>query len=178
MGVCRSFHRWARAAPRSAVAELGVVRPLRTIPVLERVKNLFGNRLKQPRGSTWDSTLLAASEELLDDHDLSASIPLPTGITCEMVVSFILSAARSSPNHQAIVSHLIERFGLQSRSALIAIDRTLGGVVRASARRPEVCPDSVCDPLAWHSFQKASADRAIIDDIYPGLQSHDEPKVA
>ena len=26
MGVCRSFHRLARAAPRSAVAELGVVR--------------------------------------------------------------------------------------------------------------------------------------------------------
>ena len=26
MGVCRSFHGWARAAPRSAVAELGVVR--------------------------------------------------------------------------------------------------------------------------------------------------------
>ena len=28
MGGCRSFHRWARAAPRSAVAELGVVRRL------------------------------------------------------------------------------------------------------------------------------------------------------
>ena len=27
-GVCRSFHGWARAAPRSAVAELGVVRRL------------------------------------------------------------------------------------------------------------------------------------------------------
>ena len=38
MGVCRSFHRWARAAPRSAVAELGVVRPL--APMSKRSEQL------------------------------------------------------------------------------------------------------------------------------------------
>ena len=35
MGVCRSSHRWARAAPRSAVAELGVVRRFYTSPMNE-----------------------------------------------------------------------------------------------------------------------------------------------
>ena len=35
-GVWRSFHGWARAAPRSAVAELGVVRRFCAYPLNER----------------------------------------------------------------------------------------------------------------------------------------------
>jgi hypothetical protein len=115
--------------------------------VLKRIKQFFSGRSKSRPKMTWISAWAAASEEVGDNNDLGVTILLPTDVTYEMVVSYILDAARSAPVFETIVDRLTKQFGLRSRDAVTAIDRCLGGVFRAMESRPELCPDSTRDPI-------------------------------
>jgi len=132
------------------------------------------NRNRKP-ASAWDTALATASEELLDDHDLGVTISLPAGITYEDIVGYILGEARNNPDYKIIVDHLCGQFGLEHSEADRAVDRTLGGIVRAAFRRPDLSPDLAADPIAWHSFQKASENPAIVDEIFGGWKLPDVP---
>ena len=67
MGVVRSFHGWARAAPRSAVAELGVVRPIHRTMLTPRQRKLavFG------AFSLITASIVVAWDVLSDSDDAS-----------------------------------------------------------------------------------------------------------
>jgi hypothetical protein len=72
-----------------------------------------------------------------------------------------------------IAKHLTRAFGLEARDVSRAIDRTLGGVVRAAHRQSKFCPDPARDPIAWHSFKKASHNYYFVQDIYHGYSLFD-----
>lgn len=143
---------------------------VRELHLLRRAWTLFQDRRNHPsqRASSWDSMLLAASEELLDDNDLSRRVLLPAGATYEALTRSILDHARVTPDLDVLINHLHQCFGISRGDAGIAIDRALGGVVRAASQRADVSPDPERDPVAWHAYERSRSERRIIDDIYPG----------
>lgn len=143
--------------------------------MLDLFKRLFCNSSRQAPDLGWISQWGAASEEVGPDgtaDDFSATITLSAGVTYDAVVSYILDAARGNPVLDAVNDRLTKEFGLAPRDAVTAIDRCMGGIFRAMAARPELCPNLKQDPIAWHSFQMATANRAIIDDIESVIKSY------
>lgn len=84
-------------------------------------------------GTAWESMLLAASEELLDESGLSAAVSLPVGAKFEDVADSIIEHARMNPDIDTVVSYLQTHWKLSRPDAIKAIDRTLGGIVRAAS---------------------------------------------
>jgi hypothetical protein len=152
----------------------------RELNVLRRSWALFRQRrliLPKP-ASAWVSLLTAASEELSDDSDLARTIPLPPGFKYEAFVGSIIAHARLSPDLDLFVRHLRKEFKISSEHALTAIDRAMGGVVRAGSNLPDVCPDPDRDPIAWHAYQICRLESQAIADICPGWRRTDGPQPA
>jgi hypothetical protein len=143
---------------------------IRELHILRRAWLLFRERRAHPPrcASGWDSMLVAASAELLDDDDLSRTVMLPSGATYEGLTRTILDHARVPPDIDELINHLQLAFGISYADAVTAIDRALGGVVRAASGRADVSPDPERDPVAWHAYERCRSERHIIDDIYPG----------
>ncbi len=53
--------------------------------------------------------------------------------------------------------------------AEFALDRVLGGIVRAATKNPANCPDIAKDPVAWASYQLAISKPEIIRAIRPEM---------
>ena len=122
----------------------------------------------------WISQWAAASEEVGPDgtaDEFTFTIPLRAGASYEAIVAYILDAARGTPVLDAVADHLTKQFRLTPRDASRAIDRCMGGLFRAMKARPELCPNLENDPLAWHSFQMATADPVVIRDIVAAIES-------
>ena len=123
---------------------------------------------KQPVGTSWQSTVLAASEEWVDERHFRFLPTLNDANAIELLALTIITKARKHPDQGALIGELTTKFSLPDGEALTAIDRALGGVVRAASQNLEARPSSIDDPVAAASFDIAMLDERVIDDIYPG----------
>ena len=101
------------------------------------------------------------------------SIAIPGGQTVGQLVDRTLALLLSGAPRRDAVGALVAEFGLPEADAELAVDRTLGGVVRAATRNEANRPDRTKDPVAWESFQRAASDRSIIARLRP--EYADEP---
>lgn len=95
------------------------------------------------------------------------NVPLPPGRTVDEVVEHVIRNALAGVGDEETERQLAEAFALSSEDAALARDRTFGGIVRAATRNAQNCPDRAKDPMAWTSFQRATADPSIVARIYP-----------
>lgn len=116
----------------------------------------------------WDSMVGAASEEWVDPTVFRFTVALLPGVGYPDLAASILNAARSRPDLDTLQTHLAAQYAISEKDALTAIDRALGGVVRAASLSPLACPDAAIDPVAAAAFALATHDTTIIDSIYPG----------
>ena len=95
------------------------------------------------------------------------NVPLPPGRTVDEVVAHVIQNALTGVDSAETARQLADIFELSQDDAALSIDRTFGGIVRASTRDAQNCPNRLKDPMAWTSFQRATADPSIIARIYP-----------
>jgi len=98
-----------------------------------------------------------------DDMNIALPPPHTLGAVAELVISHGRAQAPTAATQRA----LIETFGLAADDAALAWDRVHGGIVRAATGNVANRPDKSKDPLAWASFQLATADPTIIASLYP-----------
>ena len=97
--------------------------------------------------------------------DLTIHVCAPQ--TLEELVEFVLQAeVRKVPSDQT-TAELVSRFGLSEEDAVLAWDRSLGGLVRAATSNPANCPFREKDPVAWISYQRCLREPALITAIRP-----------
>src|SRR6185295_2395062 len=85
------------------------------------------------------------------------TFPLPQGMTFEILVDRVLGELMSGAEGANVVDGLVSQIGLSEEDAHLALDRTLGGVVRAATGNPLNRPDRAKDPMAWLSFERATS---------------------
>jgi hypothetical protein len=103
------------------------------------------------------------------------NIALPGHRSLEEVVTFVILRCMEGTDYDRVHLSLIEEIGLSPDNAALAWDRVHGGIVRASTRRLENCPDRARDPLAWLSFERAMEDPSIIAVLYPHFPVTEPP---
>ncbi len=127
----------------------------------------FLRRPEQPVGTTWQSTVLAASEEWVDETSFRFQPTLKNAEATRSLAQDIVILARQVPDQEALLRELTSKFALPDGEALSAVDRALGGVARAASRNPSSRPSPMDDPVAAATFDLAMQDEGILDDIYP-----------
>jgi hypothetical protein len=99
---------------------------------------------------------VAASEEMGGGQDFKFVIPDKTKASYEKLVSRILEiAVTENPDLNDARKVLSSAFAISIEESLTSIDRTLGGVARASSMNPQLCPDMNTDPIACIAFEMA-----------------------
>jgi hypothetical protein len=94
------------------------------------------------------------------------SIALPPDVTVERVVDVVLQAERDKlPRHTTLAELLA--LGLSEGDAHLALDRALGGIVRAAARHPSNAPARDTDPVAWASYRRCMAEPNLPESTRP-----------
>jgi hypothetical protein len=94
--------------------------------------------------------------------------------TLDELVQRVLADALSGIDPRDTYAKLRSDFGLSEEAATLAMDRVLGGVLRA-ARNPEHPPDAVKDPLALAAFRRASDDPAAFAPLVARWASKPDP---
>ena len=89
------------------------------------------------------------------------SVHLPVGWTTERVVEFVLEAAQRRPPLEEVVSALVASV-FSKNDAVLAIDRALGGLVRAGTGNPWNEPSRTKDPIAWTSYHRGLQNPALV----------------
>lgn len=153
---------------------------LRTLRTL-RDYTCFLRRPKQQAGTSWHSTVLAASEEWVDETHFRFQPTLKGADATVLLAQEIVSKAREGPDQEILLRELTAKFSLPDGEALAATDRALGGVARAVSRNLGARPSSIDDPIAAASFDIAMLDEGVLDDIYPGWREwrpgpHSKPR--
>lgn len=154
---------------------------------MARALRIFGDyvrflrRPNQPVGTSWQSTVLAASEEWVDESHFRFQPRLKGADAIVSLAQEIVAKAREAPDQEALLQELTAKFSLPDGEALAATDRALGGVARAVSRNPGARPSSIDDPIAAASFDIAMLDEGVLDDIYPGWREwrpgpHSKPR--
>lgn len=82
-------------------------------------------------------------------------VRLAPGESVGELVLFLRAAAAADTPRREVLSVLTERFALSFDDARLAMDRAVGGVVRASSNIPANEPDRVKDPVAWAAYRLA-----------------------
>src|ERR1051325_2852223 len=82
------------------------------------------------------------------------SVQLRPGCTLETIVDFVIQQQVAKVSADCTVQELARRFVIED-DAEFALDRVLGGIVRAATGSPANCPDRTKDPVAWVSYQRA-----------------------
>jgi hypothetical protein len=144
------------------------------LPAMFQIFRQFVRFLSAPKlspATSWDSTVAAASEEWADPTEFDFRPELKYGQSVQGLVERIIGEARSGPNQKKLVHQITVEFGLSERDSLTAIDRVLGGIVRAAAMNPNARPDFGRDPVASVAFVLAAEDTGVIDDIFPGWRT-------
>jgi hypothetical protein len=126
--------------------------------------------------TAWESMVTAASEEWVDETVFRFTVKLPAHASYRELADSILETGRKHPDLATLQKQLAAKFSITEKEALRAIDRALGGVVRAATLNPHACPDAAIDPVAAAAFALALEDPAIIDSIFPGWREW-EPSV-
>lgn len=87
------------------------------------------------------------------------SVNLRPDRTLDELVTDIFATREEGRQHELVIAHLRDEFGLSVEGTELAIDRVCGGIVRAMTGNRANCPDRTKDPIAWMSFQRAIANR-------------------
>jgi hypothetical protein len=95
------------------------------------------------------------------------NIAIAAGRTVEELVEVVLEAATRRDTTSTTIDRLMKEFGLSRPDAELALDRALGGVVRAATGQAENCPSKKKDPVAWTSYQRCLKAPGLIAAIYP-----------
>ena len=96
-------------------------------------------------------------------------ITLPSGRTVSDVVDLVLARVAEGTSQHALRAELAAEFELNADDAELARDRALGGIVRAGAGNKFNRPDPLKDPIAYESYQRATADPSLPRRYYPHL---------
>ena len=94
-------------------------------------------------------------------------VEIPHGRTVDELVDHVIRNGLAGTPDEVTEQDLIAVFHLSPDDAALARDRAFGGIVRAATRNPQNCPDKEKDPIAWTSFQRATAAPSIVAGIYP-----------
>ena len=86
------------------------------------------------------------------------SVQMPPGWDVDRVVDFVLAAKERDAPYEEVVPALMAS-GFSEDDALRAIDRTLGGLVRARFEGTRNEPSKTKDPIAWTSYQRGVRQR-------------------
>jgi hypothetical protein len=143
---------------------------------IDAIKKAFrvafmGRSFPVTTATAWDSMVLAASEEWVDDTVFRFKVQLPSETSYREFANCILGTTRTHPDLTTFQTHLATQYSISKSDALTAIDRALGGVVRAATLNPRACPDASVDPVAAAAFAISIDDLTIIDSIFPDWRS-------
>lgn len=127
----------------------------------------MGKHFPITTATAWDSMVLAASEEWVDEKVFRFAVPLPDGMSHSDLAALIVDHAIVHPDLDTLQLEISISFLISEQDALTAIDRTLGGICRAATLWPPACPDPGIDPVAAAAFVLASNDHTILDSVYP-----------
>jgi hypothetical protein len=94
------------------------------------------------------------------------NISLPEGVTVAKLAEFVVSSAAAGESHDARLEKL-RTLGLTRDDAELACERALGGVFRAGTISPDNEPSAEKDPIAYYSYHRCRANRALISAIFP-----------
>src|SRR5579884_2869619 len=83
------------------------------------------------------------------------SVRLARGETTRALVEYLRTAETQGTTRSEMLTVLTERFALSFDDARLAMDRTVGGFVRAASGNPANEPDRGKDPVAWTAYQIA-----------------------
>lgn len=141
----------------------------------------MGRHFPTTTATAWDSMVLAASEEWVDETVFQFAVPLPDGMFYYDLAKRIVAHGIGHPDLDALQQEISKDFLISIQDALTAIDRVLGGICRAATLWPPACPDLRIDPVAAAAFVLASDDHTILDSIFPGWKEwrpgyHSEPQ--
>jgi hypothetical protein len=81
------------------------------------------------------------------------SVTLPPTLTIDQIVDVVFRAERAKLPRRTTIAELVS-LGLSEDDAHLALDRALGGIVRAATRHPANAPAKDKDPIAWASYQR------------------------
>lgn len=81
------------------------------------------------------------------------TVRLARGTSARDLVLYVRAADERGTRRREVLGVLTERFALPFDDARLAMDRVMGGVVRAATGNSENEPDPVKDPLAWTSYR-------------------------
>lgn len=81
----------------------------------------------------------------------------------QRVVTTVLVTAERVPDRIKVMDQVRRLFGMRPWDAARAVDRVIGGVVRAGSGLE--CPDAGADPLAARAFMLAWRDRPLVPAI-------------
>lgn len=101
------------------------------------------------------------------------SVQLRPGYTLDALVDFVIEQQVAKVSASSTVQELANRFVIED-DAEFALDRVLGGIVRAATGNPANCPDQRKDPVAWTSYQRAFRQPALIAAIRGHLSKKTE----
>jgi hypothetical protein len=74
----------------------------------------------------------------------------------------MLDAVRRGAGTEETERLLTAEIGLSEDDAALAMDRAMGGLVRAGTRNRVNCPDPEEDPIAWETFERGMKDRSLV----------------
>ena len=107
-----------------------------------------------------------STSEIPEGFTDDCSVQLRPGCSLDALVDFVIEQQATKVSADTTVNELATRFVTEDDAAF-ALDRVLGGVVRAATGNPANCPDRTKDPVAWTSYQRAIREPAIIEAIRP-----------
>jgi hypothetical protein len=81
------------------------------------------------------------------------TVRLARGKSARALVLYLRTANTEQARRRDVLAVLTEQFALPFDGARLAMDRVMGGVVRARSGNPANEPDSVKDPWAWMSYR-------------------------
>lgn len=128
----------------------------------------MGRHFPITTATAWDSMVMAASEEWVDETVFRFVVPLRDGMSYSDLAALIIDQAIIHPDLDTLKRYISQEFLISEQDALTAIDRGLGGICRAATLWPPACPDPGIDPVAAAAFALASDDHTILDRVFPG----------
>lgn len=89
---------------------------------------------------------------------------LARGTSTRELVVYLRAAHEEGVRRRELLAVLTERFALPFDDARLAMDRVMGGVVRAASGIAANEPDRAKDPLAWMSY-RLELGQSVEDDL-------------
>jgi len=132
-------------------------------------------------GAEWEDVTPAEWRAWEEDRNFSFLLGRLGEEGVERVVATVLLTAERVPDPVRVMDQMRRLFGMGPRDAARAVDRVIGGVVRAGSGME--CPDAETDPLAARAFMLAWRDRPLVPairarwgDWRPGMASRSGAK--